>query len=169
MKLSAQLLASLATTLAMLGQSTIARPLDHLPLKNIIAINQSKHKIGFVKISKSELNQTGTCGYSLFGSKNQDNVVLVTGVGEKPLINIDGENIALESISKKEIRRKSQFIGSNNVYKSGKFTIDTNFRDVTTAKDRKNFGARQRGSIIIVSNNGWRKKLEVECAYDVGG
>jgi hypothetical protein len=169
MNLSTQILTSLVTALAMLGQSTIAIPIDRLPLKNTIAINKINHKIGFVKISKSELNQTGTCGYSIVKSKTQDDFVLVTGVGEKPLMNIDDENIALEAIDKKEIRRKGQSIGTNSVYKSGKFTIDTNFRDVTTAKDRKNFAARQRGFIIIVSNNGWRKKLEVECTYDVGG
>jgi hypothetical protein len=131
--------------------------------------NPSSHKIGFVKISKSELGQTGICGYSLVGSKTKSDVIFVTGVTERPLMNIDGKNITLESVSKKEIHRNNQILGSTNKYESNIFKITTDFRNVTTSQDRKGFTARERGSIVIVSNNGWRKKVEVECAYDTGG
>jgi hypothetical protein len=129
----------------------------------------SSHKIGFVKISKSELNNTGVCGYWLVGSKKQDNVVFVRGVTEKPLMNIDGENISLKLVSRKEIRRNNKFLGSTDKYESNIFTIATDFRDVTTAQDRKGFTTRERGSIVVTSNDGWRKKIETECAYDTGG
>jgi hypothetical protein len=131
--------------------------------------NPISHKIGFVKISKSELSQTGICGYSLVGSKTKSDVIFVTGVTERPLMNIDGKNITLESVSKKEIRRNNQILGSTNKYESNIFKITTDFRNVTTSQDRKGFTARERGSIVIVSNDGWRKKVEVECAYDTGG
>jgi hypothetical protein len=131
--------------------------------------NPSSHRIGFVKIAKSELNQTWTCGYWLVGSRKQDNVVLVTGVSDKPLMNIDGENISLKLVSRKEIRRNDRFLGSTNKYESNTFKITTDFRDKTTSQDRKGFTTRERGSIVVMSNDGWRKKIEVECAYDSGG
>jgi hypothetical protein len=129
----------------------------------------SPHKIGFVKIAKSELSLTGTCGYRLVGSKNQDNVVLVTGVSDKPLMNIDGKNISLKLVSHKKIRRNNQLIGSTDKYESNTFKITTDFRDRTTSQDRKGLATREGGSIVVTSNDGWRKKIEVECAYDSGG
>ena len=131
--------------------------------------NPSSHRIGFVKIAKSELNQAGTCGYRLVGSGKKDSFVLVTGVSDKPLMNIDGENISLKLVSRKEIRRNNQSIGSTERYESNTFKITTDFRDKTTSQDRKGFTTRERGSIVVTSNDGWRKKIEVECAYDSGG
>jgi hypothetical protein len=129
----------------------------------------STHKIGFVKIAKYELSQTGVCGYWLIGSKDRDKVVLVRGVTEKPLMNIDGENIALKLVSQKRVRRNKKIFGSINKYESTGFKVMTEIRDVTTLKDRKEFVTRERGSVIITSNDGWQKQIEVECAYDSGG
>jgi hypothetical protein len=131
--------------------------------------NPSSHRIGFVKIPKSELNNTGTCGYWLVGSKKRDNVVFFSGITKNPLMNIDGENISLKLVNRKEIRQNNKSLGSINKYESNIFKITTNFRDVTTAQDRKGFTAKERGSIVVISNDGWRKKIETECAYDTGG
>lgn len=131
--------------------------------------NPSSHKIGFVKVSKFALQQIGTCGYRLVGDKNNDNAVLVTGVGDTPLMNIDGKNIALTLVSQKKFRRNNQIVGSTDKYKFNTFKITTDFRDRTTSQDRKGFGTREGGSIVVVSEDGWRKKIEVECAYDSGG
>jgi hypothetical protein len=142
----------------------------------VVAIaKQSSHKIGFVKVSPSELRLTGTCGYRLVGSKEQDNVILATGLtdatgaAKKPLMNIDGENISLKLVSRKKSYRNNKFPNSINKYEPTIFTVVTDFRDATTSKDRKNFATRERGSIVVTSNDGWRKKIEVECAYDSGG
>jgi hypothetical protein len=140
----------------------------NLARKPIVA-KVSSHRIGFVKVSKSELNQTGNCGYWLVGSKKQDNVVLVTGVTEDPQMNIDGKNIFLKLVSRKEIRRNNKSIGSSNKYESSIFKITTDLRDATTSQDRKEFVSREKGSIVIKSNDGWRNKMEVECAYNIGG
>jgi hypothetical protein len=129
----------------------------------------SSHKIGFVKISKSELGQMGNCGYSMIGSKNQNNIVFFTGTNENVLMNIDGENISLKSVSQKKVRRNNQVVSSIGKYESNRFNVTTTFRDMTTSKDRKEFGARDGGSLSVISNDGWNKKIDVECVYDVGG
>jgi hypothetical protein len=131
--------------------------------------NPSSHRIGFVKIPKSELGQMGTCGYSIVGSKNQNNVIFFAGTNENALMNIDGKNISLKSVSQKKIRRNNQVVGSIGKYESDIFKVSTDFRDTTTVKDRKESVARDGGSIFVISNDGWKKKINVECVYDIAG
>jgi hypothetical protein len=129
---------------------------------------KQQHKIGFVKIAISELNLTGTCGYWIKGSKNENNLVFVRGVTKNPLMNIDGKNISLSLINSKEEKRRGKIFYINK-YKSSIFQIKTVLTDATTAKDRKNYATRESGDITVQSDNGWQKKVSVECAYDSGG
>jgi hypothetical protein len=129
---------------------------------------KQQHKIGFVKIAISELRQTGTCGYWIKGSKNENNLILVRGVTNNPLMNIDGKNISLSLINSKEEKRRGKIFYINK-YKSSIFQIKTVLTDATTAKDRKNYATRESGDITVQSDNGWQKKVSVECAYDSGG
>jgi hypothetical protein len=122
------------------------------------------HKIGFVKIPKNELGQMGNCGYSIVGDKNQNNIVLFMGTSENPLMNVDGETISL-----KKINRNNQASSKIMKYESSIFKVTTDFRDMTTARDRKEFVVRNRGYLSVTSSDGWKKKINVECAYDGGG
>jgi hypothetical protein len=146
---------------------TISIASPHITSVPVIA-KPSYHKIGFVKILPSKL-QIGACGYSIVGSKNQNNLVFVTGVTENPLINIDGKNISLELVSEKEVRRNNQVVNSIRKYKFNIFKVTTDFRDKTRARDKKEYIARDGGSIFVTSNDGWKKKINAECAYDIGG
>jgi hypothetical protein len=129
---------------------------------------KQQHKIGFVKIAISELNQTGTCGYWIKGSKNENNLILVRGVTNNPLMNIDGKNISLSLINSKKEKRKGRIFYTSK-YKSSIFQIKTVLTDATTAKDRKNYTTRESGDVTVKSDNGWQKTISVECAYDSGG
>jgi hypothetical protein len=131
---------------------------------------KQQHKIGFVKIPVSELKRTGTCGYRPKGSNNEKNLILVTGMTNnsgaeyEPLMNIDDENIPLSLINSKQEKRKGKTFNINE-YKSSAFQIKTVFANTSTAKDRKNYGSRDGGNIIVTSDDGWQKTVSVECVY----
>jgi hypothetical protein len=79
-------------------------------------------------------------------------------------MNIDGQNISLLKVN-----RNNQAAGRIMKYESSVFKVTTDFKDVTTARDRKGFVVRNRGYLSVTSSDGWKKKINVECAYDGGG
>ncbi len=136
--------------------------------KNEIA-NPISHKIGFVKISQSMLGQTGALAYWMRGSRNENNIVFFAdSTTQNPLMNIDGNSISLNLVDRQKniSNRNIRYV---DTYKSGVFTIKVDSRNASTAKDRKNFVTRDIGTITITSNDGWRKKIEVEAAHNTGG
>jgi hypothetical protein len=44
-----------------------------------------------------------------------------------------------------------------------------NFKDITTAKDKRNYGMRVTGLMEISGDDGWTKKIQIESLEDVGG
>jgi hypothetical protein len=119
-----------------------------------VVAKQPKHKVGFIKSKVNYL--VGDCGYWISGSKPMKNIVFYTG-DSGILVNIDGRDLNLT------------YVKNQKAYKSGMFTVKTNFVDATTAKDRKDFAVRERGPIYFSANDGWKTKLIAECAYDGGG
>jgi hypothetical protein len=135
------------------------------------AIAQSSHTIGFIKAKKE--TGIGPAWYWLTGSTmKDDNVIFYRGYyqGDRDatLINVDGQDISLKQI-RIELDKKSGLIKIAQ-YKSKFYRVNLkNFKDITTAKDKKNYGSRVRGLMEISRDDGWTKKLQIESLEDVGG
>jgi hypothetical protein len=84
-------------------------------------------------------------------------------------INIDGQNISLKQIQRKNINRNGNRTAVDFKYKFQNWQIQGHLTDATTAKDKKGTAARDRGTMTITSNDGWQAKRQIECAYDIGG
>jgi hypothetical protein len=135
------------------------------------AIAQPSHTIGFIKAKKE--TGIGPVWYWLTGSNmKDDNVVFYQGYyqgnREATLINVDSQDISLKQISI-ELDKKSGLIKIAQ-YKSKFYRVKLkNFKDITTAKEKKNCGRRVRGLMEISGDDGWRKKLQIESLEDVCG
>jgi hypothetical protein len=84
-------------------------------------------------------------------------------------INIDGQNISLKQIQRKNTNRNGNRIAVGFKYKSQNWQIKGHLTDATTAKDKKGAAARDRGTMTITSKDGWQANRQIECAYDIGG
>jgi hypothetical protein len=135
------------------------------------AIAQSSHTIGFIKAKKE--TGIGPVWYWLTGSTmKDDNVIFYRGYYQgnqnTTLINVDGQDISLKQISI-ELNKKSGLIKIAQ-YKSKFYRVKLkNFKDITTAKDKRNYGMRVTGLMEISGDDGWTKKIQIESLEDVGG
>jgi hypothetical protein len=84
-------------------------------------------------------------------------------------INIDGQNISLKQIQRKNTNRNGNRIAVDFKYKSQNWQIKGHPTDATTAKDKRGSSARDQGTMTITNNDGWQAKRQIECAYDTGG
>lgn len=133
--------------------------------ESTVVAKQQKHKVGFIKSKVS--TGTGDCGYWISGSRRERDTVFYDGYSGT-LVNIDGQDLKLAKVAKKIIKTSSK-PRYQITYKSGIFTVKTEFADATTAKDRKGYANRSKGTIYFSANDGWNTKLMAECTYDVGG
>lgn len=134
---------------------------------DITAQAKQRHQIDFLKGVTAPSGEVGGCDYWLVGGNKNKVIFSENYFNKSATINIDGQNTSLEQI--KSINRKGNRLDRDFKYKSQSFQVQGHLTDVTTAKDRKGFAARVRGTMTITSSDGWQAKRQIECAYDIGG
>jgi hypothetical protein len=130
-----------------------------------LAVVQPRHKVGFVKAKQD--TGYGPTWYWLAGNMNTNEVIFYVDGDNSTFINIDNQDISLKKISEKSNSRGLIKVAE---YKSQLFRVRLkDFKDITTAKDRKGCMRRVRGFLEIIGNDGWRKKRKVDSGEDVCG
>jgi hypothetical protein len=135
---------------------------------NITTQAKSRHQIGFLKGVTPGGEAVG-CDYWIAGHKESAVIFSENYITKSATINIDGQNISLQQIQRKNINRKGNRIAVDFKYKSQNWQIQGHLTDATTAKDKKGAAARDRGTMTITSNDRWQANRQIECAYDIGG
>jgi hypothetical protein len=133
-----------------------------------LAIVQPRHRLGFVK-AKKDAGYGGPQWYWLAGNKTlkENEVIFYDNGDNSTFINIDGQDIALKKTS---VKLKSNKFIKVAEYKSRLFRVKLkDFKDVTTARDRKGCTSRARGFLEIIGNDGWTKKIQVDTGEDTCG
>jgi hypothetical protein len=135
---------------------------------NITTQAKPKHQIGFLK-GVTPGGEAGGCDYWIAGGKENTVILSENYITKSATINIDGQNISLKQIQRKNTNRNGNRIAVDFKYKSQNWQIQGHLTDATTAKDKKGAAARDRGTMNITNNDGWQANRQIECAYDIGG
>lgn len=134
-----------------------------------LAVVQPRHYLGVLKGVKNS-GGSGGVSYWIAGKEKKGEIVFEEAfVHESGSINIDGQDIALKRINQQYRNRNRIGLRKSVEYKSRMYGVKlNNIRDITTAKDKKGCTQRVKVSLEISNNDdGWRKKVDVESAYDV--
>ena len=134
--------------------SVISRKVD-----SKLVLQDRSPQIGYITAAHKQ-PLVGVDNFWRVGSKNT-NQIIFSEDKNSAWINIDGQDVLLTYLNRQR--------NGDLVYKSDKFQVRRRFVDVTTAKDRKGYAYRMRGTIVISNTSGWKKKIEVECLSDGGG
>jgi hypothetical protein len=131
--------------------------------------NTSKTKTsGFLK-GVTPSGEAGGCDYWIAGGKESTVIFSENYITKSATTNIDGQNISLQQIQRKNINRNGNRTAVDFKYKSQNWQIQGHLTDATTAKDKKGTAAKDRGTMTITNNDGWQANRQIECAYDIGG
>lgn len=138
-----------------------------------LAIIQLRHKLGFIKAKEAQEFLYGPTWYSLSNNANMNETIFYErsiSSNYSALINIDGQDISLKMITRKYKNPERSRLIKVAEYKSQLFRVKLrDFRDITTAKDKKGCARRVTGFMEITGNDGWTKKLQVYSGEDVCG
>jgi hypothetical protein len=135
-----------------------------------LAVVQPRHYLGVLKGMQND-GSLGGVSYWLAGKEKKGEIVFsevfFNGSG---LINIDGQNINLKRVNVQYKNREGTGFRKSIEYKSKMYKVKlNNIRDISTAKDKKGCAQRIKVSLEINGNDGWRKRADIESAYDACG
>jgi hypothetical protein len=135
----------------------------------IKTINSAQFRIGLVIAKEAQYGDIGTRKYWIYGNKKEKEVIFYENSLKFALMNINGQDVSLQLVNKKYENLEIGLV-KTAVYKSQLYEVRlTDFKDITTAKDRKGCARRVRGFLEISSTDGLTKKLQIESAGDVCG
>jgi hypothetical protein len=141
-------------------------------LLNSFAVAKMRHQVGFVKAQEAQrIDYGGYEVYVLAGDGKRKKPIFYEAENSTALINIDGQDIVLKQTSRRYGKTKSNGRLIRNVdYKSQLYQVKLkDFKDATTAKDKKNCSERLRGTIEIIGADGWVKEFNIESLKDICG
>jgi hypothetical protein len=138
-----------------------------------LAVIQPMHRVGSVKAKEAQESGYGPTWYWLAGKMNTNEIVFYVrdnSSNNSALINIDGQDVSLKRINMQYKKPENSGLIKVAEYKSRLFRVKLkDFKDITTAKDKKGCMRRVRGFLEIISNDGWTKKIQVDSGDDICG
>ena len=132
-------------------------------------INSAQFRIGLIIAREAQDDDIGTHKYWIYGSKKGKEVIFYENSLKFALMNINGQDVSLQLVNRKYENLEIGLV-KTAVYKSQLYEVRlTDFKDITTTKDRKGCTRRVRGFLEVSSTDGLTKKLQIESAGDVCG